>query len=65
MSRSAARCRLSSLLWSRERHIIRDADATKTVYDMTKGVDETLEIINIRLLEKRGGKSGDWVNPNQ
>lgn len=41
------------------------AAALLTIYDMTKGVDETLEIINIRLLEKRGGKSGDWVNPNQ
>lgn len=34
--------------------------ALLTIYDMTKGVDETLEIRNIRLLEKRGGKSGDW-----
>jgi len=35
--------------------------ALLTIYDMTKGVDETLEILNIRLMEKRGGKSGDWV----
>ena len=34
--------------------------ALLTIYDMTKGVDNTLEIRNIRLLEKRGGKSGDW-----
>ena len=34
--------------------------ALLTIYDMTKGVDETLEIRNIRLLQKRGGKSGDW-----
>ena len=34
--------------------------ALLTIYDMTKGVDETLEIASIRLLEKRGGKSGDW-----
>jgi cyclic pyranopterin phosphate synthase len=34
--------------------------ALLTIYDMTKGVDETLEIQNIVLLEKRGGKSGDW-----
>lgn len=37
--------------------------ALLTIYDMTKGVDETLEISHIRLLEKRGGKSGDWVHP--
>jgi cyclic pyranopterin phosphate synthase len=35
--------------------------ALLTLYDMTKGVDDTLEIVNIRLLEKRGGKSGDFV----
>ena len=35
--------------------------ALLTIYDMTKGVDETLEICGIRLLEKRGGKSGDFV----
>ena len=37
------------------------AAALLTIYDMTKGVDETLEITGIRLLEKRGGKSGDFV----
>jgi cyclic pyranopterin monophosphate synthase len=37
------------------------AAALLTLYDMTKGVDETLEILHIRLLEKRGGKSGDFV----
>lgn len=35
--------------------------ALLTIYDMTKGVDETLEISQIRLLEKRGGKSGDFI----
>ena len=34
--------------------------ALLTIYDMTKGVDETLEIENIVLLEKTGGKSGDF-----
>lgn len=37
--------------------------ALLTIYDMTKGVDDTLEISNIVLLEKRGGKSGDWMRP--
>lgn len=31
--------------------------AVLTLYDMMKGVDDTLEIGSIRLLEKRGGKS--------
>jgi cyclic pyranopterin monophosphate synthase len=35
--------------------------ALLTIYDMTKGVDDTLEIENIVLLEKRGGKNGDFV----
>lgn len=35
--------------------------ALLTIYDMTKGVDDTLEIRNIRLLQKRGGKGGDWT----
>ena len=30
------------------------------LYDMIKGVDRGAEITAIRLLEKRGGKSGDW-----
>lgn len=37
------------------------AVALLTIYDMTKGVDDTLQIGEISLLEKRGGKSGDWL----
>ena len=32
-----------------------------TLYDMAKGVDKGMEIGQISLIEKRGGKSGDWV----
>jgi cyclic pyranopterin phosphate synthase len=32
-----------------------------TIYDMCKAVDRGMVMTNIRLLEKRGGKSGDWV----
>jgi len=31
-----------------------------TVYDMLKAVDRGMVITDVRLLEKRGGKSGDW-----
>ena len=41
--------------------LIAASAALLTIYDMTKGVDATLEIVNVRLLEKRGGKSGDFV----
>ncbi len=33
-----------------------------TVYDMTKAVEKTMRIQNIRLVEKHGGMSGDIVN---
>jgi len=36
------------------------AVAALTVYDMTKGLDKSIEIAEIRLLEKTGGKSGTW-----
>lgn len=32
-----------------------------TIYDMLKAVDRGMEINHIGLLEKSGGKSGDWV----
>ena len=35
--------------------------ACLTVYDMVKAVDRTIRITDIRLIEKRGGKSGDFV----
>ncbi len=34
-----------------------------TVYDMCKAVDRGMVIEGVRLLEKRGGKSGEWVAP--
>lgn len=33
-----------------------------TIYDMCKAVDRGMTITSIRLLEKHGGKSGDWTN---
>jgi len=33
-----------------------------TIYDMAKSAEKTMRIENIRLVEKRGGKSGDVVN---
>ena len=32
-----------------------------TVYDMCKAVDRGMTIVNVRLLEKLGGKSGHWL----
>ena len=34
--------------------------ALLTIYDMAKSVERGMEITGVRLVEKRGGKSGDW-----
>ena len=36
------------------------AVACLTVYDMAKAVDRGMEITAVRLVEKRGGRSGAW-----
>ena len=36
------------------------ATAALTIYDMTKALDKGIEIQDLYLLEKTGGKSGDW-----
>lgn len=35
--------------------------AALTIYDMAKAAEKTMQITNVRLLEKHGGKSGDVV----
>ena len=37
--------------------------ALLTIYDMAKALDKAMVIGELRLLEKRGGKSGDWTAP--
>jgi len=37
--------------------------ALLTVYDMAKAIDKAMVIDGVRLVEKRGGKSGDWRAP--
>jgi cyclic pyranopterin monophosphate synthase len=39
------------------------AVAGLTVYDMVKAVDRAVVIGDIRLVEKKGGRSGHWVRP--
>ena len=39
------------------------AVAALTVYDMVKGVDRSAEMREVRLLEKSGGRSGEWRRP--
>jgi cyclic pyranopterin phosphate synthase len=35
--------------------------AALTIYDMCKAIDRGMEIVDVLLLEKRGGKSGHWT----
>jgi cyclic pyranopterin phosphate synthase len=39
------------------------AVAALTVYDMVKGADRSAAIRDVQLLEKSGGRSGDWRRP--
>ena len=34
--------------------------ACLTIYDMAKAVDRGMEITDIRVVEKQGGRSGTW-----
>ncbi len=38
--------------------------ALLTIYDMCKAIDKTMEIGAVHLVEKTGGKSGTFLNPN-
>ncbi|MGZ3587117.1 MAG: cyclic pyranopterin monophosphate synthase MoaC, partial [Candidatus Limnocylindrales bacterium] len=40
------------------------AVAALTIYDMVKGVDRGATIRELRVVEKQGGKSGDWRRPS-
>lgn len=37
--------------------------AALAIVDMVKGIDRTVEITDVRLLAKSGGRSGDWHRP--
>jgi cyclic pyranopterin monophosphate synthase len=39
--------------------------AALTIYDMAKAVERGMVIEGVRLLEKRGGKTGDWRAPEE
>ncbi|MFW6301332.1 MAG: cyclic pyranopterin monophosphate synthase MoaC [Bacillota bacterium] len=41
------------------------SSAALTIYDMAKAVDKTMEIGEIRLLEKRGGRTGEFIASEQ
>ncbi len=68
----AERCRI--LIISRVKTVARtgvemealtsSAVAALTVYDMLKAIQKDIVIANLQLLEKKGGKSGDFIKPD-
>lgn len=55
------RCRVSGQTGVEMEALTAASVAALTIYDMCKAVDRGMSIEQIALLEKRGGKSGDWV----
>tara|TARA_R110002072_G_scaffold7773_2_gene41482 strand:+ start:15427 stop:15909 length:483 start_codon:yes stop_codon:yes gene_type:complete len=54
------RCKLSGQTGVEMEALTAVSVAGLTIYDMCKAVDKTMMIGDIRVEEKRGGKSGDW-----
>lgn len=55
-----ARCRMAGQTGVEMEALTAVSVAALTIYDMCKAVDRGMVISEIRLLEKRGGRSGEW-----
>ncbi len=55
-----ATCRLSGQTGVEMEALMAASTAALTIYDMCKAVDKGMQIQNLKLLEKIGGKSGHW-----
>ncbi|WP_417566023.1 cyclic pyranopterin monophosphate synthase MoaC [Marinobacter sp.] len=55
------RCKLSGQTGVEMEALTAASVAALTLYDMCKAVDRGMEIGSVRLLEKKGGRSGHWV----
>ena len=56
-----ARCKLAGQTGVEMEALTAASVAALTIYDMCKAVDKGMVIGDVRLMEKSGGKSGDWV----
>lgn len=56
----STRCKLAGRTGVEMEALTAASVAALTVYDMCKAVDRGMVISDLRLLEKTGGKSGDW-----
>ena len=59
------RCKLSGQTGVEMEALTAASVAALTLYDMCKAVDKGMEISGVRMLEKKGGRSGHWVADNQ
>ena len=55
-----ARCKLAGQTGVEMEALTAVSVAALTLYDMCKAVDRGMEISGVRLLEKKGGRSGHW-----
>lgn len=55
-----ATCKLSGQTGVEMEALTAASVAALTIYDMCKAVDRRMQISGVRVLEKTGGKSGDW-----
>ena len=58
--RIESRCKLAGQTGVEMEALTAASVAALTIYDMCKAVDRGMVISEIKLLEKRGGKSGEW-----
>jgi cyclic pyranopterin monophosphate synthase len=56
----AAQCRVEGKTGVEMEALTAASIAALTVYDMCKAIDKTMVISGLSVLEKQGGKSGDW-----
>ena len=61
--RIAATCRTADRTGVEMEALTAASVAALNVVDMVKGLDKATSIREVRLLSKRGGKSGDWERP--
>lgn len=59
------RCKLAGQTGVEMEALTAASVAALTLYDMCKAVDKGMVIDNLRLLEKKGGRSGHWRAPGQ
>lgn len=61
----SARCALDGKTGVEMEALTAASVAALTIYDMCKAVDKGMVITQLQLMEKTGGKSGDWHAPDQ